>query len=119
MLADPQAINVTGTSVNAPRTGAGLNEGVFTSSDGNITLTVSHQFKKRNRHSVRVDLRKVAPDPLNAAQNLNYSMSAYVVMDVPQVGFSTAEIVTCAAGLFTNLTASTNANLTKVVGGEI
>jgi hypothetical protein len=41
-----------------------------------------------------------------------------MVLDVPVNGFTTAEQVQIITGLTTWLTASTNANATKMVGGE-
>jgi hypothetical protein len=40
------------------------------------------------------------------------------VVDHPQSGFSQAELKDLCTGLMTNLTASTNANLVKFLGGE-
>jgi hypothetical protein len=114
MLADPQS--VSGTSL--PRTGAGINEGSFTSADQALNLTVQHQYKTRTRRQVRVDNQKIVADPLFAAQNKRVSASAYLVVDHPQSGFSQAELLTLVTGLLTNLTASTNANLIKVLAGE-
>lgn len=66
----------------------------------------------------RYDFKKIAPDPLISATNIEYAMSAYLVMDVPVTGFTVAEAVAVAKALITNLTASTDANLTKIAGGE-
>jgi len=83
-----------------------------------VKMSLSHNLGKRNRHTVRVDLAKVAADPLNAAQNLRYSMSGYFVLDVPPVGFSVTEQVNLVTGLTGNLAASTNANWIKFIGSE-
>lgn len=118
-LADPQSlvIPVIGTW-SLPRTSSGLNAGVFTKDDGNGKLSVSHQYGKRNRRTVRFDHRKVAADPLVSAQNLQYSMSAYLVVDVPPVGYTVAEAKQIVDGLVAWLTISTGANVTKLLGGE-
>lgn len=117
MFADPQSLTI-GSALSLPRIGTGLNTGVFQTSDGLVKYTLSHVLGKRNRHTARVDLAKVAADPLNAAQNLRYSMSGYVVLDVPPVGFSVTEVINMITGLTGNMAASTNANWTKFVGGE-
>lgn len=118
-LADPQSVTI-GSAHSLPRTGSGLNLGAFTKDDGNVKLEVSHQFTKggRVRRTARVVHRKVAADPLAADRNLEYSATAYVVFDVPLVGYTIAEAVQVGTGLTTWLTASTNANMTKVMGGE-
>lgn len=118
-LADPQSVTI-GSAVSLPRTGSGLNAGAFTSSDGNAKLEISHQFSRnsRVRRTARLTHRKIAADPLAADRNLEYSMTTYVVFDVPLVGYTVAEAVQVGTGLTTWLTASTNANMTKVLGGE-
>lgn len=114
-FADPQTIN----SVSCPRTSSGVNSGVFTSADGTSKFSISHQYgKSRTRRTARYDFSKIAADPLVSAQNIKHSMSAYVVVDVPITGFTVAEATTVCAALFTLLTASTNAKLTQLNGGE-
>jgi hypothetical protein len=116
-LSDPQSVTI-GTAISVPRTGSGLNLGAFTSADGNTGLAVSHQYGKRTRRTARVNFSKIAADPLISAQNIKYSASAYIVLDVPVTGFSAAEQLQIITGLTTWLTASTNANAVKVIGGE-
>lgn len=121
MLADPQALTVTGASgspFTLPRTGSGDASAIYSTNDGNVSISVRHFYAKRNRHTVQFKLTKIAPDPLISAQNIVYSATVGISFDVPRTGFTVAEIVALAAGSFGNLTASTNANLTKVVGGE-
>ena len=118
MFADPQSV-VIGSALSLPRIGLGLNSGVFQTSDSLVKYSVSHvNGAKRNRHTARIDLAKVAADPLNAAQNLRYSMSCYFVLDVPPVGFTVAEQINLVTGLTGNMAASTNTNWTKFIGGE-
>lgn len=116
-FADPQSIN-NGTAVSLPRTGFGINSGVFTSADGTIKLTISHTNGKRNRSIVRVDYNKIAADPFVSGQNNKVSMSTYVLVDSPIQGYSSTEIVANVAALLSMLTATTNAKLTQFVGGE-
>ena len=117
--ADSQSVSVPGAT-SIPRVGQGLYTGVFQDATGNVKLTISHVFAKngRIRRTIRLDHKKVAADPLNAAQNLNYSTSVYLVIDQPEIGYSVTEEKDIATGLMTWLTASTNANLIKALGGE-
>lgn len=118
-FADPQSVTIVGGATNFPRTSAGLNTGSFTTADGYNKLTVASQYgSNRIRRTARLDLSKVAANPFDSSVNARYSMSAYVVLDVPVVGYTTADIVTNASGLLTWLTASTNAKLTQLSGGE-
>lgn len=118
MLADPQSVTIDGVASSLPRTGSSTDAGVFTSADGNLTLTISHVRGKRNRRTIRLDHRKVAADPLNTAQNLQYSMSLYMVLNVPSVGYSPDEVKDVLDGFLANLQASSGANEVKFIGGE-
>jgi len=115
---DPQSVTIVGGSVSLPRTASGENTGAFTSADGYTGLQVSSAYKARTRRTVRLNLAKVAADPFDGSINAKYSMSAYLVVDVPVVGYTIADQVTNVAGLCTWLTASTNAKLTQFMGGE-
>ncbi len=117
-FSDPQSVTISGTANPLPRTSSGDNAGAFTKDDGNVKLSISHSYGKRTRRTIRLDHRKVAPDPLNAAQNLNYSMSVYVVVDVPAVGYTPTEAKAVLDGFIANLQASTAANEVKFLGGE-
>ena len=117
-FADPQSITIGASTISLPRTGFGDNNGTFTSDDGNVKLTISHSYGKRNRRTIRVDHRKIAADPLTADANLNYSMSCYMVVDVPTVGYSPAEAKDVVKGLTDLLAASSYASEVKFLGGE-
>lgn len=114
---DPQPVTI-GAVLSLPRTGQGISTGNFTTADGNTKLTVSHAYGKRNRRQVRIDVSKVAPDPLISSQNIRHSMSAYVVVDVPTTGYTVAEAKLVVDGLLGWLSATTGANITKLLGGE-
>lgn len=116
-FADPQSVTI-GSALSLPRTGQGVNTGTFTKDDGNAQLVVSHQYGKRYRRTARVNYSKIVADPLITGTNLRLSASVYVVLDVPVNGFTVAEQVQIITGLTTWLTASTNANATKLAGGE-
>lgn len=118
LFADPQSVTI-GSALSLPRTGTGPNTGRFQKDDGTVLFSISHQnLKARNRRTIRIDHSKVAVDPLVAAQNLRYSGSVYLVTDFPIVGYTVGEQIQVVTGLFTNLTATSNANLTKFLGGE-
>ena len=118
MYSDPQTLTINSVAQTLPRTSSGANSGVFTKDDGNVKLTASHQYGKRNRRQLRVDFRKVAADPLATGYNKEYSMSTYIVVDVPTVGFTIAEQKYVVDALSAYLTASSGANVTKLLGGE-
>lgn len=116
---DPQSVTINAVANSLPRVGSGLNSGSFSKDDGTVRLSVSHQIGKRTRRQVRLDHSKIAPDPLISSTNIKYSMSAYLVVDVPPTGYTVAEAKQIIDGLTKWLTDTSGANLTKLLGGEI
>lgn len=117
-LADPQSITINAVATSLPRTSMTVNSGSFTSNDGLVKETISHTNGKRNRHLIRVDHRKVAADPFQSNLNAEYSMSCYIVVDAPPVGYSVTEQKQVVDGFIAQLTASSGAMITKVLGNE-
>lgn len=115
---DPQTVTINSIANTLPRTSSGVNSGVFSKDDGNVVLSVSHAKGKRTRRTIRIDHSKIAPDPLISAQNIKFSMSAYVVVDVPPTGYTVAEQKQIVDALTAYLSASSGANTTKLLGGE-
>lgn len=118
MFADPQSVTINAVANSLPRTSAGVNLGAFTKDDGNVKLSVQHTYAKRTRRLARLDFSKIAADPLISAQNIKYSMSAYLVIDTPVTGFTVAEAKQIVDALTLWLTTSSGANVTKILGGE-
>lgn len=119
MFADPQSVTINAVANSLPRTTAGVNLGEFKKDDGNVALRVSHQYGKRTRRQVRLDFSKIAADPLISSTNIKYSMSAYLVVDVPVTGFTVAEAKQIVDGLTAYLTASSGSKVTQLLGGEM
>jgi hypothetical protein len=119
-FADPQSVTIGTTpgTVSLPRTGSGVNTGAFTSNDGTTDVLVSHQYGKRTRRQARIDYKKIAPNPLISSENIQFSASVYLVVDLPQTGFTVSDAKDLVVALTTWLTASTNANTVKLLGGE-
>lgn len=119
-FADPQSVTI-GTvpgAVSLPRTGSGTSSGIFTSNDGTAKMSVSHTYGNRTRRVARLDFSKITTDPLTSGNNIAVGMSAYLVVDVPLAGFSVSEQTDVVKGLLGNLSASTYAAVTKLLGGE-
>ena len=117
-LSDPQSVTINAVAVSLPRTSSGVNQGTFQSNDGLVKETVSHQYGKRNRHLLRIDHSKISPDPFISAQNNKYSMSCYIVVDVPTLGYTVTEQKQVIDGFIAQLNASSGALITKALGGE-
>jgi hypothetical protein len=117
MFAEPLTINVRGTSDSLPRI-EGPNDGDFQSADGLVSLIASHTYGKRTRRLLRVNLSKMTTDPFKPSENVEVSMSFYIVFDLPPAGFSNAEALAVFTGSNTLFTATSNQMITKLLGGE-
>lgn len=117
-FADPQSVTINAVANTLPRTSSGVNSGIFTKDDGNVKLSVQHQYGKRTRRTIRLDHSKIAADPLISAQNIKHSMSVYMVCDVPITGYTVAEAKQIVDGLTAYLTASSGSKVTQLLGGE-
>ncbi len=117
-FADPQSVTISGTAISLPRTSTGVNASTYTSADTLTALTSSHQYGRRTRRQIKLTTSKVTADPLVPSQNTRSSMSCYVVFDVPVNGYTVAEAKAVGDALMTYLTASTGAQITKLLGGE-
>lgn len=118
-FSDPQSVTISGTAISLPRVESGKNQSVYQSADGLVRLSASSAYGRRTRRVLRIDHSKIAADPYTA-QNKKFSMSNYIVFDVPTVGegYSTADITAVYAGFKTAFTASSDALITKLLGGE-
>jgi hypothetical protein len=115
MLADPQSVTINAVATPLPKTNNGPTVNVFTSADGNTSMTTKQNVTAtRFRREVRLSQKKIAADPISAV-NVEKGVSVYLVIDEPRAGFSDAEIgylIEALKGW------STSANYNKVLGGE-
>lgn len=117
-FSDPQSVTIATVATSLPRLGIGVNSGTFATPDGLVKLTVSHLVGKRSRSTLRLDFAKIAPDPLISSTNIRYSMSAYIVVDAPITGYTVSDQVANVKALVDYLSASSNARVTQLLGGE-
>jgi len=94
--------------------------GPLTVSAGSLLrVTASHQYGRRNRRVLRCDYSDNAGSTLVSGTTAPRSMSCYVVFDIPNAGqFTVADQKSLFNGLKTTWSASTDAILTKLLGGE-
>jgi hypothetical protein len=118
-LADPQTVTISAATTPLPRTSVDKDESEYTSGDGLIKLSASHSYGKRTRRLIRIDHAKMAPDPFRPTENVQVGIAVYTVFDLPSKGgYTAAEVLAVFAGFNTQLTASSNAVVTKLLGGE-
>lgn len=116
MFADPQSITVNSVAQPLPAVSRGTDSSVYKKDDGSFALTISKsRTGSRKRFAIRVDARKIAPDPLTASNNVEYTSTMILSMNMPFVGYTNAEIKDIALAL---TGWATSANLLKVLGEE-
>lgn len=118
MFADPQTVTINAVAKTLPRTGSGLDNGVFTKNDAEVKLSISHAYNKRARRTIRIDHKKLAADVMDSSLMVPYNMAMYVVVDVPFVGYTIAEQQQVTDGFISYLSASSYAKVTQLLGGE-
>jgi hypothetical protein len=117
-FADPQSVTVDGTTATPlPRVLVDGAKSEYSNPDKTAGLVVQHAYGKRNRHTARLNISKIAPDPFTGV-NQRYSASAYIVIDAPTEGLSQTELKNAVLGLTKWLSDTTGANTTKLLGGE-
>lgn len=116
--ADPQTVTINAVPISLLRTGSSNNGGAFTAADTLSKLTVSHNNGDRTRHLLRFDQSKVAADPYITGVSTKQKIAAYLVVDVPPSGYTTAEAKLLVDGFVAFLAASSGAAITKLLGGE-
>lgn len=116
MFTEPQTVTVNAIGIDLPRVSTGNRTGIFEKISAGIKMTIAHQLAKRSRRSVRFDFTETAADPLLDGVSRQYSMSAYLVIDHPPVGFTPEKVEQNAQALVDWL--DSPGNLTKVLNGE-
>lgn len=115
---DPVSLTIDGTAYSLPRTSTSGNRGRYSTADGLIAVTADHQYGSRYRHVLRIDHSKVTPDPFIPAQNSKVGMNHYLIFDYPPGGYTNTEVLKVYQGFKTWFTASSDAIITKLLGGE-
>jgi len=117
-LADPQTVTISAATTPLPRVSVDETESEYLSADGLIKLTASHSYGKRVRRLVRIDHAKLSSDVYKPTENVKVGMAVYTVFDLPPAGYTGAEALAIWVGFNAQLTAASNAVITKVLGGE-
>lgn len=118
MFADPQSVTYNSVAKSLPRTGSDLVSATYQLNDSGVVynLTLSHQFKARNRVVARLRRDAFASDPLVPAQNKLASMTASFTIDFPATGYTVADAQSLGNALVAFLTTG---NILKLANGEV
>lgn len=117
MFAEPQTITVNAVAVPLPRIQSSPT-GVFSDAEDKYRLTVAHNRSNRLRTTVRLDNAKIAADPLTA-ENADFQMSCQLAIVTPLRGYTVTEAKQIVDALTGWLTATSGANVTKLLGKEL
>lgn len=117
-MADPQIVKIGSTEHSCSRVSTGNRESEYSNAESDVDLKFSTSEKKRKRQVARVDYRKISADPLVIDKNVEHTMSVSLVVDRPLSGLTNAEVKQVVDALIANLTASTSANITKLLASE-
>lgn len=119
-FADPQTVTISGVTSPLPRISVSANASDYQSADGLIHLLASSQYGRRTRRTIRMDVNKITADPFKPTENIKVGMSVYTVFDMPPLGggFTSAEGLAAWVGYRTQLAATSDVLISKLLGGE-
>lgn len=101
MFADPQSVTVNAVAQSMPRVESAGNSSLYQKADGTFKLKISHtQTGTRIRSMARIDQRAIVADPLTSVSDYE-TLAFYVVVDRPEVGFTSTQVDQLIAGLKT------------------
>jgi hypothetical protein len=117
VFADPLSVTYNTVAKSLPAIGRGDTASTYQLNDTGVvyTLTISHQFKTRNRVVARLQRTASSTDPLIPAQNILASATATVTLDFPTVGLTPVDAQSLGNALVGFLS---SANLLKMANGE-
>ena len=118
MLADPQSITINAVGFSLAKTSSEPNKGIYTDPTAAVQGRVAHTYGRRTRRAIQLQHTKIAPDPFVPAQNVKFSSTISIVFDIPPTGYTPTELKQIWDGLANQLSASSGALVTKVLGGE-
>lgn len=117
-FSEPQSVTINSVAISLPRIYTPDGSGQFRNYDSKTGVKISHSQGRRTRRSAALDFAKITTDPLVATTNVLSGMTVRFSVDVPNSGLSSAEQLDVAKALLAWLTASSYANLTKIIAGE-
>lgn len=121
-MTDPTVVTISAVPITCPRISVGDDRSEYQSGDGLVTLTFSSLYDQgrgdRTKRMARVDVRKIAADPMKPVENVEVSMAFYIAYDLPPAGYTAVEAKAISDGFLTTLQASSGAMITKLLGGE-
>lgn len=118
MFTEPLVLTVGGSAKSLNRTGTNDVGSKYATADTAYRVTINHEnTKTRSRHVIRVDFDSLVANPLITGQQVPQSMSVWLAVNTNR-GYDTATAKAVVDALVAYLTATSGANVTKLLGGE-
>lgn len=120
-FADPQVVVYpTGTNNSLPNVERAGRSSRYALSNEAVVQTIQHSKRPNGTTAsmVRIDISKIAADPLVTTVNRKVQASVWVSLNRRVGEFTDAELLDVVKSLTTFLTASTNAASIKLIAGE-
>lgn len=117
MFSDPQSVTYAAVAKSLPAISRGTDQSVYQLNDSGTvyTMSLSHQFKTRNRVVCRIQRDSSVSDPLVPANNIRASMTGTFTLDFPTVGLTLTDVQNLGKALVGFLS---DATILKLAGGE-
>lgn len=117
MFADPQNLTYATVAKSLPAISRGEGSSEYRLNDSGTVyhLTLSHQFRTRNRVVARLRRDTVVTDPLIPSQSIPAGMTATLTIDFPTSGLLSTDAQALAKAL---VGWASDSNVLKLVNGE-
>lgn len=118
MLTDPQSVTISGTASSLPRVDERPETHVYSNFADGVDLFVTQRVAKDGRRRANFTLQKstIVTDPITGLKaKVPYSVTTSI--SIP-IGITSADMEALYTAQASALSASTNALLKKVIGGE-
>lgn len=117
MFSDPITLTVNAIAKTLNGTSTTEDGKKYASSTRDRILSHVHTYRKRARHTARLQTDTIVANPLISGNNVSQSMSVYLTVDTP-LGYDTVLAKQEVEAFLTLYTAGGGANITKLLGGE-
>lgn len=117
MFSEPQVLTVSGSAKSLNRLNSTADGSEFATADRAFRMSVKHSYGRRVRHTAAFVVDTLDPNPLISGQFVKSSATYRLSVDLPP-GYDTATAKAAVDAFLANLSATSGANVTKLVNGE-
>lgn len=117
MFTDPMVITINAIAKSLNRTGSGSDSSGYATGDRAFRVTIGHTYGRRTRRVIKMVHDTLTANPLVTGQYVSGSVSVHLVVDAPS-GYDATLLKQDVDGFLAYLTASSGANVGKLLGGE-